>query len=86
MAKKTKTESDSIFILKVLLYLILGTIWIATVKDGQIVKIFPIGALVGVLFAQHEHFRIDRKVEYVVLIVAAVLSLSPVFPGLDFIF
>jgi hypothetical protein len=30
---------------------------------------------VGLLFTSHEHFRIDRKVEYAVLVLAALIGL-----------
>jgi len=35
----------------------------------------PVGLIVGVLFSSHEHFQIDRKIEYAVLVVAALVGL-----------
>jgi hypothetical protein len=70
--KKTKRkEADSVYFLKILLYFILGTIWIK--HNGQ--AILPIGLILGLLFASHDHFRIDRKIEYALLLLAAVLGL-----------
>lgn len=66
-----RKEADSVYFLKILLYFILGTIWIK--KDGQ--AILPIGLVLGLLFASHDHFRIDRKIEYALLLLAAVLGL-----------
>jgi hypothetical protein len=78
MAKKTrlteKNEPDSIFILKIVLYLILGSMWlnIYTVSNDRIP--IPLGALIALLFAATDHFKIDRKIEYAVLIVAAFVG------------
>lgn len=75
MAKKTpknsEVESDSSYFLKLLLYFIVGTIWLR-VND---MTVFPLGLVLGILFASHEHFRIDRKIEYVVLLFSAMLGL-----------
>jgi hypothetical protein len=74
MAQKTKPkrrEADSVYILKIVLYFILGTIWIKYERQA----IFPLGFAIGILFASHDHFRIDRKVEYALLLLAAVLGL-----------
>jgi hypothetical protein len=68
--KKTSDELDSVYVLKLVLYLILGSLWLRiTLKSGSEIPI-PLGALIGLLFATHEHFRIDRKIEYAVLLVA----------------
>jgi hypothetical protein len=69
--RKKRKEADSVYFLKILLYFILGTIWIK--RNGQ--AILPIGLILGLLFASHEHFRIDRKIEYALLLLAAVLGL-----------
>ena len=69
--KLKRKEADSVYFLKILLFFILGTVWIK--KDGQ--AIIPIGLVIGVLFASHDHFRIDRKIEYALLLLAAVLGL-----------
>lgn len=72
MAKR-KTEKDSAYVLKVLLYFILGSIWL---RSGDFLPItsLPVGLVVGLLFARHDHFAIDRKIEYVVLLAAALVS------------
>ena len=69
--KLKRREADSVYFLKILLYFLLGTIWIK--HNGQVV--FPIGLAIGILFASHDHFRIDRKIEYALLLLAAVLGL-----------
>ncbi len=54
------------------MYLVLGTIWIK--HDGRL--IIPIGLLIGLLFTRKDRFMIDRKIEYALLIIAAILGLS----------
>ena len=78
MAKrKTKkqtvpTEPDSVYFLKLVLYFLLGCLWVQFGgEDGFAV---PVGLVVGILFASHDHFQIDRKIEIAVLLIATVLS------------
>ncbi len=70
-AKKIqKNEPDSVYFLKILMYFILGTIWVR--QGGN--TVFPVGLVLGIIFTSHDHFRIDRKVEYAVLLVASMLA------------
>ena len=71
-AKKVTTETDNAYFLKILLYFVLGTIWLQ--YDGY--TVIPIGLILGVMFAHHDHFSIDRKVEYAILIIAALMGLA----------
>lgn len=76
MAKaKTKknTESDGVYLLKLVLYLILGAQWIRITKSGTQIPI-PYGFIVGLLFAAHDHFQIDRKIEYALLLAAMFIG------------
>ncbi len=70
--KKQSEESGSVYFLKILLYFILGTIWIKI--NGR--TVLPVGLVLGLIFSSHEHFRIDRKVEYAILLVAALLAFA----------
>ncbi len=72
MPKKQKVEADSVYFLKLLLYFTLGTIWIKI--NGH--SVIPIGLILGIIFSMHDHFRIDRKIEYAMLLVAALLGLA----------
>lgn len=82
MAKKSKKifkkslkevpEKDSIYFLKLVLYFILGCLWIRI--GGESGFSIPVGLVLGILLASHEHFQIDRKVEYAILLIATVLS------------
>jgi len=74
----TQQGNDGTFLLKIVLYIIVGSIWLRfenPVTLGAFVfNGLPIGLIVGLIFASHDHFQIDRKLEYVVLIMVAVLS------------
>jgi len=73
----TKTETDSAYFLKIVLFLILGTFWLrlTDVNVGPFEHLsIPAGLLVGLLFAAHDHFQIDRKMEYALLLIATVMS------------
>ena len=70
--KTTGQELDSVFFLKVLLFFILGSVWLLFEAGGP--KVVPVGLIVGVLFAHHDHFAIDRKIEFAVLLGAAIVS------------
>lgn len=73
--KKQTQELDGVFVLKLVLYVILGSLWLKINKNGSTVQApLPLGLLIGLLFTSHEHFRIDRKIEYGVLVVAALLG------------
>ena len=73
-----KTERDSTYFLKLVIYIILGTFWLkfaSPIAIGDVVlNGLPLGLFIGVVFASHDHFQIDRKIEYAVLIVMTVLS------------
>jgi hypothetical protein len=72
-AKNTQ-ELDSVYVLKLVLYIILGTQWLWLEQaNGNRIPV-PVGAIVGVIFAAHDHFQIDRKIEYAVLLVAMLIG------------
>lgn len=86
MAKATKKssrtkiksdESDSAYFLKIVLYVIIGSQWVRFIPSDprNISQIpIPIGLIIGLGFAMHEHFQIDRKIEYALLLIVAVLA------------
>ncbi len=80
--KSSQVEPDSVYFLKLLLYFTVGTIWIKI--NGH--AVIPAGLILGVIFSAHDHFRIDRKIEYAVLLVASLLGLAGfgLFIGLTF--
>lgn len=72
VSKKEPVEKDSVYFLKLVLFFVLGTLWVQF-GDANGVAI-PVGLIFGILLATHEHFQVDRKVEYAVLLFATVLS------------
>jgi uncharacterized membrane protein len=77
--KQTKqTEADSAYFLKIVLYIVLGTFWLkfsSPVSVGPVMLSgLPIGLVLGVLFASHDHFQVDRKIEYALLIIVTILT------------
>lgn len=69
--KNTQSEADSTYFLKILLFFVVGAIWINVTAWNTAL---PVGLVLGLLFASHDHFQIDRKIEYVVLLAAATIS------------
>lgn len=69
--KKEDIELDSVYFLKIVLYFLMGSMWVSFGESGIAV---PVGLAAGLIFASHDHFKIDRKIEVVVLLIASVLS------------
>ncbi len=70
-SKPSTLEMDSLFIFKLVLFLILGSQWLYIIDSTSTSQIpVPIGAIIGVAFAVHEHFKIDRKIEYAIMLLA----------------
>lgn len=67
---RSGTELDSVYVLKLVLFLMLGSQWLYISERGVGQIPIPVGAILGLFFAMHDHFQIDRKVEYAVLLVA----------------
>lgn len=67
--KQHAASADGPYLLKLVLYTVVGTQWLWFQTSSGSVPV-PLGLLVGLLFAMHEHFQLDRKVEYAVLLAA----------------
>ncbi len=67
-------EYDGVFLLKIVLYMILGSLWLKISQNNGLSLPIPVGLIVGILFAFHDHFQIDRKIEYAVLLVAMLIG------------
>ncbi len=73
--KKVQIEPDSAFLLKIVMYLIVGAQWIRIVNPSLTKEIpIPAGLIIGLLFAMHDHFRLDRKIEYAILLMAMLIG------------
>jgi hypothetical protein len=71
--KNQASESDGSYFLKLVLYVIVGSQWVWLTTDDSQVPL-PIGFIIGLLFASHDHFQIDRKIEYAILLIAALVA------------
>jgi hypothetical protein len=67
-------QSDSAYVLKLVLYMILGSLWIKITTADSSQWPIPVGFIIGVLFTMHEHFKIDRKIEYALLLAAMFIG------------
>ncbi|HEX9679176.1 MAG TPA: hypothetical protein VGA08_00960 [Candidatus Saccharimonadales bacterium] len=75
MPKRTqKVEKDGIYVLKLVLFFLMGAFWLRIAKEDGSYLSLPIGLVFGVVFASHDHFQVDRKIEYAVLLIATALS------------
>ena len=82
MTKRTKksvkpvaNNFDGVFVFKMALYVILGSMWLkVTASAGNLHVPLPVGVVIGLIFTTHEHFQVDRKIEYAVLVVAALFG------------
>ncbi len=71
---KVAQELDTVYLLKLVMYLMLASQWLRIASvSGNVIPI-PIGFIIGLWFASHEHFQIDRKVEYAILIIVMFIS------------
>jgi ABC-type dipeptide/oligopeptide/nickel transport system permease component len=71
--KKNEQEMDSTYLLKLVLYMIIGSQWVRITK-GSTQFPLPVGLVIGILFAMHDHFQIDRKVEYALLLASTFVA------------
>jgi hypothetical protein len=73
--KQNSQDLDGVYLLKLAFYVILGSLWLKITKDGSTFTVpIPVGLIIGLLFSTHEHFQVDRKIEYAVLVVAALFG------------
>jgi hypothetical protein len=73
--KSYRNNSDAAYILKLVLYVLIGAQWIWLVDPELSKQIpLPVGFIIGIIYASHDHFKIDRKIEYAVLLVAMFIG------------
>lgn len=72
------SETDSAYFLKIVLYVILGSLWIKFAHPvqlgGFVLNGAPLGLVIGVLFASHDQFQVDRKIEYTILVIMVIVT------------
>lgn len=67
------SQADSVYVLKLVLYLIIGSQWIRITRGDMQIPL-PVGLVVGILFARLERFQIDRKIEYAILLLSMFIG------------
>ena len=73
--QKIVHELDGVYILKIVMYLVVGSQWVRLVDPALTQQIpIPFGLLLGGFFAMHEHFKIDRKIEFAILLMASFMG------------
>jgi hypothetical protein len=72
--KPVKKQSDSSYFLKLLILVILGCFWVKVGSTGNWQIPIPIGLIIGLFLIRKEHFALDRKIQYGVLLVAMLIG------------
>jgi hypothetical protein len=72
-------ESDSAYFLKLVFYVLLGTLWLKFSHPmtwlGVPITALPVGLLIGlVVVRRFETYQSDRKIWYAVLVVVTIIS------------
>lgn len=75
-----RSEPDGVYLLKLVLFIILGSLWLKfstpiAITSSFSLHGFPMGFFIGVAFAMHDKFQLDRKIEYAILIIMTIVSL-----------
>lgn len=82
VTKKQKVDNDpydGFFALKLAMYVVLGSLWLkisygsSNNTHNTLVPI-PVGLILGMILASRERFRTDRKIDYAVLLIAALVG------------
>lgn len=72
--KSSSNELDAIYFLKLVVYMVLGSLWLK-LTDGHSVQIpLPVGFAAGLILASHDKVRLDRKIGFAVLLVAMLVG------------
>jgi hypothetical protein len=72
-------ESDSTYFLKLVIYVLLGTLWLKFAEPVHLGSVplggIPLGMLIGVLAVRYfEKYQSDRKIWYAILLVVTIIS------------
>jgi fumarate reductase subunit C len=72
-------ESDSTYLLKLVIYVILGALWIRFSSPiawhGFLFTALPLGVVVGLILVRNiEKLQEDRKIWYAVIIIVGIIS------------
>lgn len=73
------TESDSSYLLKLVIFVLLGTMWLKFEQpldwNGFLINALPLGLVIGLLLVNVvEKLQFNRKIWYAVLILVGIVS------------
>lgn len=71
---KNTHESDGAYFLKLVLFLIFSSMWLRIEYSNGTVLPLPLGAAIALIYAMHDHFQIDRKVELALILVGMFIA------------
>lgn len=79
LRRSGRSESDGQSLLKLIVLVILGSVWVrwhsGLTISGIVPPPLPVGMIIGIMMVHRfEHFRTDRKVWFAVLVFAALIS------------
>lgn len=74
MAKQKSKTTDSTYFLKLVVLMIIGSLWIKASNGDSWQLPVPIGLIIGLAIVTHEHFKVDRKIEYAILLMAMLIG------------
>lgn len=72
--KRVTREVDSVYFLKLVVYLVLGSFWLRIVFDSGAQIPLPLGLIAGVMLLRRERLQLDKKIGYAILLMAAFIS------------
>jgi hypothetical protein len=72
-AVATQPEMDGTYLLKLVLYLIVGSFWLKLTIGGGHFPL-PFGLFIGLYVAHKERVQVDRKIEFALLLVAMLVG------------
>lgn len=77
-ARQKMSETDSKYFLKLAMFVVLGSFWLKFATPLAIGPLLfnglPLGLILGIWLASHDRFQIDRKIEYAILVLMAVIT------------
>jgi len=72
--KSSQNQLDTIYFLKLVVYMVLGSLWLK-LTDGHSIQVpLPIGFMAGLVLASHDRVQLDRKIGFAVLLVAMLVG------------
>ncbi|MCA9331533.1 hypothetical protein KC968_01170 [Candidatus Saccharibacteria bacterium] len=73
-SKITQNELDTVYFLKLVVYMILGSLWLKFTDGSSVQMPLPLGFMAGLILASHDKIQLDRKIGFAVLLVAMLVG------------